>query len=945
MTSESMLATCTTTLQSLSIASAPISTAPAPISTAPAPILTAPAPISTGITQSINANSSTSIPYHLVNNSQSTDDEGLNFDKETSSAGLPLPRSSPNPREHGGFFIESFSGAAAVVLAGRTALDEFNDDRFAEQRKTNLYYPFTSRKEWQLANWLLTSSLTMAEMDGFFKLEAATKNNPLSFRSAKELKARMDFLPPVARWKSKKMVVDPAYPTKKPLYLFYRDAIEVLQDIFKSPLVQDSLAFTPLRIFETAAKLNRVYDSWLSGERAWRLQAELPAGRTLIGTILSSDKTTISVMTGNRCAHPLLISIANIEHEHLSKASHHLLQLLALLPIPVYRHKSQEVRGVLENRLFHRCLDVVLRPLKLAAAIGVLMADPVGQVRICHTPCAAWILDTPEATLVSCVGGGGKTSPFTTAIYKDYGDPDSTGASLRRVEPTALLIRAGGTGLRASSDPSEFLQPEILHHWHKFFFDHDLKWCINVVGAEEIDFRLRVEIKGRFNATLSQSLPVLPRTGSSWLSARSAILDARDKLLDSVIPQRSAFSEPSTSSMKSRTRSSSSALDLTRKMNLWIIGRFRNSSVLPSIKSSGPIIQWDANKTERAHITLVKLPARSGNGREYEVQICWELDLHSRMRQFDLMTSMNDANVDFRTINDDNDLDEEASVPPKPMASPATASTTSELQQRVLPVSEKLWGSTRPKKDFFSLAADLRNNPNAPKPLRALLANKGHTAFHLIREPDLKTHSVHDAQALFQLPDFPAALFDYLARAKSGTSTFTIAGRRMVHGVATQFPFTLKTWSKVNIQGKQYHNLLRPNDTRTVFATSPDAGSDWKFGRTDCVLINTDDQKVWPQSSLEGHRAVVVKIIFAPAYPRDVIHRPRTDEFLAYCERFDVVNQPSPPPGYADLPCYQAWKPHFPDYFSGCYVLKKALRSNGQPFWDIIPVSQFRAQF
>ncbi|KAJ3963290.1 hypothetical protein EV361DRAFT_769805, partial [Lentinula raphanica] len=195
---------------------------------------------------------------------------------------------------------------------GRTALDEFNDDRFAEQRKTNLYYPFTSRKEWQLANWLLTSSLTMAEMDGFFKLEAATKNNPLSFRSAKELKARMDFLPPVARWKSKKMVVDPAYPTKKPLYLFYRDAIEVLQDIFKSPLVQDSLAFTPLRIFETAAKLNRVYDSWLSGERAWRLQAELPAGRTLIGTILSSDKTTISVMTGNRCAHPLLISIANI---------------------------------------------------------------------------------------------------------------------------------------------------------------------------------------------------------------------------------------------------------------------------------------------------------------------------------------------------------------------------------------------------------------------------------------------------------------------------------------------------------------------------------------------------------------------------------------------------------------------------------------------------------
>ncbi|KAJ3764635.1 hypothetical protein FB446DRAFT_624624, partial [Lentinula raphanica] len=150
-------------------------------------------------------------------------------------------------------------------------------------------------------------------------------------------------------------------------------------------------------------------------------QSELPQGHTLIGTILSSDKTTISVMTGNRCAHPLLISIANIDCEYLSKASHHLFQLLALLPIPTFTHRSREIRGVLDNRMFHRCLDIVLQPLKLAAAVGVMMADPVGQVRRCHTPCAAWIVDSPEAALISCVGGGGKTSPFTTAIYTDYG--------------------------------------------------------------------------------------------------------------------------------------------------------------------------------------------------------------------------------------------------------------------------------------------------------------------------------------------------------------------------------------------------------------------------------------------------------------------------------------------------------------------------------------------
>ncbi|KAJ3834635.1 hypothetical protein F5878DRAFT_544520, partial [Lentinula raphanica] len=246
-------------------------------------------------------------------NDEETSLTGSNPYSDSSSNSNPNSNSlSPNQSEERRLLcVESFPGAAAVYYRGKTAVDEFNDDRFFEERKTNLYYPVANRNEWQLANWLLTSSLSMGKIDELLRLEL-TKNHQLSFRTAKELKARMDLLPPLARWKSKKMIFDPSYPTKKPAYLFYRDAVEVLQDILKSPLIQDYLSFTPLQIFEIAAKLNRVYDSWLSGERAWRLQSELPQGHALIGTILSSDKTTISVMTGNRCAHPLLISIANV---------------------------------------------------------------------------------------------------------------------------------------------------------------------------------------------------------------------------------------------------------------------------------------------------------------------------------------------------------------------------------------------------------------------------------------------------------------------------------------------------------------------------------------------------------------------------------------------------------------------------------------------------------
>lgn len=89
----------------------------------------------------------------------------------------------------------------------------------------------------------------------------------------------------------------------------------------------------------------------------------------------------------------------------------------------------------------------------------------------------------------------------------------------------------------------------------------------------------------------------------------------------------------------------------------------------------------------------------------------------------------------------------------------------------------------------------------------------------------------------------------------------------------------------------------------------------------------------------------MVKLIFAPAHGRQTpSYHSRTNEFLAYCERFDVISQPPPPVKYAHLPCYQAWSPHYPDYASGCYILEKARRANGTPLGDIIPISQFRAQ-
>ena len=135
---------------------------------------------------------------------------------------------------------------------------------------------------------------------------------------------------------------------------------------------------------------------------------------TLLGMILSSDKTNISVLTGDCVAHPLLISLANIKMATQLKLSSHSFLLAALLPVLKFAHKKSRIRGILESCLIHQCLDIILEPLKHTAKLGVMLSDPWGHNKYCFTPIASYIIDTPEAAMLSSIGG--KTSPVTMAM-------------------------------------------------------------------------------------------------------------------------------------------------------------------------------------------------------------------------------------------------------------------------------------------------------------------------------------------------------------------------------------------------------------------------------------------------------------------------------------------------------------------------------------------------
>ena len=241
------------------------------------------------------------------------------------------------------------------------------------------------------------------------------------------------------------------------------------------------------------------------------IQEALPPGATTLGVVLLSDETNISIMSGNHMAHPVLISLANINACIQSKTSLHTYLLLALLPIAKFTHKDTRVRSLLQDWLVHQSLNVILAPLKTAAQVGIMMNDPAGNLCYCYTPLASWIADTPEESLLAATGP--KASPVTTTTAKSFGDahrhsPRTGEAMLRAIHmactkhsPTdyknfikttrALFLNSitdpcwKGWSL---SDPSKFFTPKVLHHFHRMVWDHDVQWCIHVVGAAELDF-------------------------------------------------------------------------------------------------------------------------------------------------------------------------------------------------------------------------------------------------------------------------------------------------------------------------------------------------------------------------------------------------------------------------------------------------------------------------
>jgi len=596
-------------------------------------------------------------------------------------------------------------------------------------------------------------------------------------------------------------------------------------------------------------------------------------------------------MTGNRMAHPLLISLANIRMDVRTKYSNNAFILCALLPVAQFIHKKSRMRGLLNDRLLHYSLDVVLEPLKIAARIGIMMSDPLGSRRFCFTPLAAYIADTQEAVILACVGG--KTSPLTMATYKQFGDsfqhePRTASTTLAQIQTIgtnpddielyfkeAKTLRLNGVHLPfwrdwLMADPARFLTPEPLHHWHRQFWDHDAQWCIHALGAQEIDFRFSVlpcTVGFRhFNEGISKLKQVTGKeqrdveryvvgviagaVPKDFVIAIRALMDFRylsqapvidDNVRSMVRASLLEFHEHKDAILDAGGRLGKG----NRPIENWYIPKLEMmQSVDPSIPNVGSVLQWSADLTEHAHITEVKHPSRSSNNQKYDPQICRYLDRREKCRRFDLATSTRQEEIDVQRMLVDSE------IYPNQEDEDDVQGEAEDTKENHSPEYTADIHSARPVANYFSRAERLARGliKTAPYPYRTF--SNSSTAFHLSRDPSCKM-LVDEAARVFHIPDLRPALADYLSQIESGRTGFQAIRGRRTAPQACHLPFdSLHIWYNVRMQGKLFHDRQNVAPPQTLHSSPPSTG--FPLGRFDTAFVNDDPSFHWPDSGFSG---------------------------------------------------------------------------------------------
>ncbi|KAG1861251.1 hypothetical protein F4604DRAFT_1882465 [Suillus subluteus] len=669
------------------------------------------------------------------------------------------------------------------------------DHNLQSERTVNPWYPFDGPGEWSLAKFLV-ENLTQTQIDQFLKLDW-TRERP-AFKSKDELFFYLDLLPGRGpKWQCTEFRLK-GYESEQPIYLIWRDALEVAKQLFANPVYANHMCYDPHKVYNRTER--EIGEFWTTDE-AWTLQDQLPPGATIVPIIMASDKTPVTRHTGGLQMHPLFLTIGNIQSDVRMKATSHAWRCVAFMPTPTFL-VSSNYQTLLQSRLWHKCMDFVCANLKVAARVGEFMVDPLA-----HWHTYALIRDLCN-----------RVDPWNLYAFVN---------EAKKVHLSGVHLPYWRNWRRAN--PANFLTPEVLHVLHKFFFDHVLKWIKEVMGLE-LNTRFRSQHKRigirHFGSGVSHVKQMTGREHQDiqrtivptlWGAAPPDFLRAVRAMIDFIYlaqnPIHTATSIQAMTSALSEFHAFKDAIIVAEarrgksgvKEDFDIPKLELMQNFARAIRNVGSLMQWSADVSERLLITHCKHPfEKTSRQKDFVKQIVRILDREEAIRLFDLYTLLSQSTHD-PLINAVITEDDEVAV-----YTIAVTETDPALAwiSRINPEAQRHLHGPRPVRNHF---------------LKGIVSDDAKVAFNVTLNPNRKRLTVPELQLLYGVCDF-LEIF--------GTFLMT-SGHADLYAPLCQLVFDV--WFKFRIQLHSTFQERTIMPSQVVQAESP--SEQFPHGHCDVVLI------------------------------------------------------------------------------------------------------------
>jgi hypothetical protein len=245
------------------------------------------------------------------------------------------------------------------------------------------------------------------------------------------------------------------------------------------------------------------------------------------GIIYGSDATHLTNYSGDVKVHALYASLGNISKEVRAQTSKRAWMLIAYIPICKWETTMEHTEftskswkkalpGILTRRLFHYCMEIICEPLQELNTHEVV--DPEGNIRLIFYVLIAYLADLEEQYIIAALDKS--NCIHCEATTNKWGSPEEHPS--RSSEDTLEGIKEVQRERGVNADPYQFalgankyrlgdveypfwaslpfveicdvLSVDLLHGFHKFFFDHPFYWNVNSLGEAEIDNRMKSQV-------------------------------------------------------------------------------------------------------------------------------------------------------------------------------------------------------------------------------------------------------------------------------------------------------------------------------------------------------------------------------------------------------------------------------------------------------------------